>query len=60
MDEDEALALEIDGIIVQSKSDGWRGNQAKENQIKQALFGLLANQDKVEAIFKVIIQQDEY
>ena len=60
LNEDEALALEIDALIVGSKSDGWRGNQAKENQIKQALFRLLANQDKVEAIFKVIIQQDEY
>ena len=33
---------------------------AKENQIKQAIFILLEDQEKVESIFKVIRRQDEY
>ncbi len=60
LDGDESLALEIDSIVLHNKSDDWRGNQAKENQIKQAIFKLLSDQDKVESIFKVIRQQDEY
>jgi hypothetical protein len=28
----------INDVVMDSKQDGWRGNQAKENQIKQAIF----------------------
>jgi type I restriction enzyme, R subunit len=60
LNEDEGLALKIDAIVIETKSDGWRGNTAKENLIKQSIFNLLEDQDKVETIFKVIIQQDDY
>ena len=60
LDQNESLALEIDKVVLQSKSDGWRGNQAKENQIKQAIFNVINDQHKVELIFDVIRQQHEY
>jgi len=60
LDQDESLALKINTVVLQTKSDGWRGNQAKENQIKQAVFNVVNDQDKVELIFDVIRQQDEY
>jgi len=60
LDQDESLALKINTVVLQTKSDGWHGNQAKENQIKQAIFNVVNDQDKVELIFDVIRQQDEY
>jgi type I restriction enzyme R subunit len=37
-----------------SKSDGFRGNQAKENLIKQALYQVLNDVDRVEQIFNIV------
>jgi len=46
--------------VVVSKSDGWRGNQAKENQIKQAIYGIVDNVEEVERIFAIVKQQHDY
>ncbi len=35
------LALSIDGTVKRVRPDNWRGNRAKENEIKRALLPLL-------------------
>jgi len=60
LDKDEALAIKIDTAIMVSKSDGWRGNSAKENLIKQAIYKVLDDIDEVERIFEIAKHQSEY
>jgi type I restriction enzyme, R subunit len=55
-----ALAIKIDETIKYVRLDDWRSNQAKEQQIKAALYGILQNVDEVERIFLIIQQQLEY
>ena len=57
---DESLAIQVDTAIIISKSDGWRGNTAKENLIKQAIYKLLNDIEEVERIFNIAIQQLDY
>jgi type I restriction enzyme R subunit len=59
---DEVLALKIDDAVKRVRPDDWRGNQAKENQIKrEALLPRLGNNvDEVERIFLIIKAQKEY
>jgi type I restriction enzyme, R subunit len=52
--------LQIDTAIRENKSDGWRGNIAKENEIKKAIWKLVQDEDEVERIFNIITQQEEY
>lgn len=55
------LALQIDETVTRVRPDGWRGNQAKENAIKAAIYPLLGNNpDKVERIFLILKAQREY
>ena len=55
------LALDIDETIKRVRSDEWRGNKPRENEIKSALLPLLNNDvDKVEYIFNIIKKQREY
>jgi type I restriction enzyme R subunit len=54
------LVLEIDKAIKENRSDSWRGIPARENEIKQALYGVLKNIEEVEKIFPIIMQQKEY
>ncbi|MBS1960594.1 MAG: HsdR family type I site-specific deoxyribonuclease [Bdellovibrionales bacterium] len=56
----EALALEIDRVVKEVRPDGWRGEQARERVIKQALYGVLKDADEVERIFLIIKAQGEY
>jgi type I restriction enzyme, R subunit len=44
------------------RPDDWRGNQARENQIKrEALLPLLENDvEEVERVFQIIKKQQEY
>lgn len=60
LDNDEPLALQIDAAIKVSKSDGWRDNHAKQNQIKKAIWDIVKNTEEVEHIFNIITQQSEY
>jgi len=41
LERNEQLARQIDAAVLVSKSGGWRGNQAKENQIKSNKRGHL-------------------
>lgn len=54
------LAVQIDQAVKRIRPDGWRGVQAREMVIKQALFEILKNEDAVEHIFPIIKAQAEY
>jgi type I restriction enzyme R subunit len=56
----EELALKIDEMVKQTKPDGWRGIQTREQVIKRALYEVLQNTSEVERIFLIIKQQKEY
>ena len=55
-----ALALRIDGAVKHVRFDDWRGVQAREMEIKAALYGILLDTAEVERIFLIIRQQREY
>jgi type I restriction enzyme R subunit len=57
---DEGLAMQIDAKVKAVKRDDWRGNLPKEREIKQALFEILNDVNKVEEIFSIIREQIEY
>ena len=57
---DESLAIKVDTAILVSRSDGWRGNSAKENLIKQAIYKVLNDIAEVERIFNIAKQQADY
>nr|WP_281720673.1 HsdR family type I site-specific deoxyribonuclease [Nitrosomonas nitrosa] len=61
LNQNEELALMIDETVRRVKSDAFRGNQAKENAIKAAMFPLLDNDPaEVDRIFLIIKAQTEY
>jgi len=60
LNKDEALALKIDNAIKKVRPDDWRGIQARENEIKRALYELLNDKAEVERIFLIVKQQREY
>ncbi len=55
-----ALSLAIDEAVKRVRPDSWRGHQAREATIKQALFSLLQDATEVERIFLIVKQQREY
>lgn len=55
-----ALALRIDQTVKGIRPDSWRGNPAKENTIKAALYALLQDAEQVERIFLILKAQGEY
>ncbi|TPE46530.1 type I restriction endonuclease subunit R [Amaricoccus solimangrovi] len=57
---DEELALRIDAAVKTSRSDDWRGVEAKERAIKAALYNELQDKDEVERVFVIIKAQREY
>jgi len=57
---DEGLALKIDQVVKDARPDGWRGVQAKENEIKRAMLAVLNDTAEVERVFAIIKAQKEY
>ena len=56
-----ALALAIDAVVRRVRPDDWRGHQARENEIKRALWPLLDKDvDEVDRLFLVIKAQQDY
>lgn len=43
---DENLAMQVDKAVKSVKRDGWRGNLAKEREIKAEIFKILSNYQK--------------
>ncbi|MGA6829216.1 type I restriction endonuclease subunit R [Nitrospira sp. NS4] len=54
------LVLKIDEAIRKVRPDGWRGVQAREQVIKQALYDVLRDVAEVERIFLIVKAQAEY
>ena len=54
------LALKIDEVVKESRPDGWRGVQAREQVIKGALYGVLQDVAEVARIFLIVKQQRDY
>jgi type I restriction enzyme R subunit len=57
LSDNETLAVQIDEAVKKVKKSDWRGNTAKENEIKAELFKILNDQSEVERIFSIIEQQ---
>ncbi len=60
LDEDEALALEIDACIRDNKKDGWVGHHQKEKNLKIALRKTINDEGLLESIFNLAKHIDEY
>ena len=60
-DERLRLALEIDRVMREQAPAGWRGDQAKEGQVLNALFPLLdRNREVTRALFDLVKNQPGY
>jgi type I restriction enzyme R subunit len=57
---DEDLALRVDAAVRAVKKSDWRGNPAKENEIKAELYKIFNDRQEVERVFSIVRQQDEY
>jgi type I restriction enzyme R subunit len=54
------LALKIDSAVKAARPDGWRGIQAREMQVKQAIYGVIPDINEVNRLFQIIFAQSEY
>lgn len=54
------LALKVHEVVMRVKPDNFRGNTAKENVVKEALWEVFQNEDEVERIFQIIEKQSEF
>jgi type I restriction enzyme R subunit len=60
LEQNEALAIQLDDLIKSVRPDGWRGVQAREQIIKGALYDVLQSEDEVERIFVIMKEHTEY
>lgn len=58
--QDKTLAAELDREIRYIKKDSWRGNKAKEKEIRIAIRKYIQDDNLVDAIFEIIKNQPEY
>lgn len=54
------LALKIDEAVKSNRPDGWRGVQAKEQIVKQAIYSVIGNIEETERLFLIIKAQSDY
>lgn len=54
------LALRIDAAVKAAKPDAWRGHQAREQLVKQAIYRVVPDIDEVNRIYLIIFAQSEY
>lgn len=57
---DADLAVRIDEKIKQIRPADWRGVQAREQEIKAAIYDIVCDGEQTEAIFAIIFHQREY
>jgi len=57
---DESLALAVDRAIRNTKKHSWRGDLAKEREIKGAIYAQLRDQKLTEEVFNLVSNQREY
>jgi type I restriction enzyme R subunit len=60
LEQNEALALAIDKEICTTKKDGWRGRKIKEREVRNAIKKHINSTDKLDMIFDIVKNQDEY
>ncbi|GAA8047840.1 hypothetical protein TH0009_11860 [Helicobacter pylori] len=60
LDQNEALALEIDACIRDNKKDGWVGHNQKEKNLKIALRKIINDEGLLETIFNLAKHIEEY
>ncbi|GAA7247707.1 hypothetical protein HpCK37_04340 [Helicobacter pylori] len=60
LDQNEALALEIDACVRDNKKDGWVGHNQKEKNLKIALRKIINDEGLLENIFNLAKHIDEY
>jgi type I restriction enzyme R subunit len=60
LEEDTAIALQVHEEVLRIKKADFRGNQQKENEIKGVIYKILKDEKKVDKIFSIIKQQNEY
>ncbi|WQT06000.1 type I restriction endonuclease subunit R [Helicobacter pylori] len=60
LDQNEALALEIDACIRGNKKDGWVGHNQKEKNLKIALRKIINDEGWLENIFNLAKNIEEY
>ncbi|MGL2871828.1 type I restriction endonuclease subunit R [Helicobacter pylori] len=60
LDENEALALEIDACIRDNKKDGWVGHNQKEKNLKIALRKIINDEGLLENVFNLAKNIEEY
>jgi type I restriction enzyme R subunit len=54
------LALRIDESVKAARPDSWRGFQAREQIVKQAIYSVVEDIGEVERLFLIIKAQSEY
>lgn len=57
--QDEALTLALHKAFLGSRLSGFRYSTARMNKIKQALYDVLKDEDKVEAVYKILEAQED-
>ncbi len=61
LDDNEQLALACEGAVQYAKQDGFRENLAKQKLVKKAIYEVVEDINKVEAVYKIIdAHKDEY
>jgi len=56
LNQDVGLALRIDAAVKHIRPDSWRGVDACEKVIKQAIYGILPNVAEVNRVFQIIFE----
>jgi type I restriction enzyme R subunit len=62
LEQDEALALAVDGAVHESRQDDWRGSVMKTRRVKFAIKRVLGDEEEalVERILELVKNQHEY
>ncbi|HMI84206.1 MAG TPA: type I restriction endonuclease subunit R [Polyangiaceae bacterium] len=61
LDRDEALAIKVDQAVRTSMQDGWRSNIMKTKRVRQAIAGVLADDDsRIASTLELVKSQNDY
>lgn len=60
LDRDEALAVAVHNAVSDNMQDGWRDNSFKIKKVRNAIKGVLPNEDHTDRILDLVKQHHEY
>lgn len=60
LDQNEDLAIALDKEITYTKKHGWRGHPIKERQVKKAIKKYIKDADKINEVFNIVKDQEDY